>query len=85
MAWELVGQEAETEIPAEGTPAWEAFANLRGPQGEQGPPGVDGAVIGGASPAYVDDSIAAHVNAPTPHPAYDDMPDLVLLFENGLL
>lgn len=26
----------------------------------------------------------AHINDSTPHPAYDDIPSLVLLFENGL-
>jgi len=26
-----------------------------------------------------------HIDDPTPHPAYDDLPDLVVLFENGLV
>ena len=30
-------------------------------------------------------SLIAHINSPTPHPAYDDIPDLVVIFENGLL
>lgn len=29
--------------------------------------------------------IAAHITNPTPHPAYDDMNSLTLLFENGLV
>lgn len=29
--------------------------------------------------------LAGHVDDTTPHPAYDDMPSLVLLFENGLV
>ena len=29
--------------------------------------------------------IAAHVESATPHPAYDDMPDLTLIYENGLI
>lgn len=44
---------------------------------------------GGQSPvgiqAMIDDTIGVHVNDTTPHPAYDDMPSLVLLFENGLV
>jgi len=33
----------------------------------------------------IDASIAAHKNEETPHPAYDeDIPSLVVLFENGL-
>lgn len=29
--------------------------------------------------------VADHIADPTPHPAYDDMPDLVLAFENQLV
>lgn len=29
--------------------------------------------------------VADHVASPLPHPAYDDMADLTLLFENGLI
>ena len=29
--------------------------------------------------------LEAHIVAPEPHPAYDDMPDMTLLFENGLI
>jgi hypothetical protein len=29
--------------------------------------------------------IEAHVASATPHPAYDDLPSLNLLFENGLV
>ncbi len=29
--------------------------------------------------------LQAHIDSPTPHPAYDDVPDLVVLFENGLI
>jgi hypothetical protein len=34
---------------------------------------------------WIDDSITAHILDPTPHPAYDDGPSLLLLFENGLI
>lgn len=33
---------------------------------------------------YVDAREAAHINSVTPHPAYDDLPDFVLLLENGM-
>jgi len=29
--------------------------------------------------------LAEHIVAPTPHPAYDDIPSLTVLFENGLV
>ena len=38
------------------------------------------------SPQSLSDAIEAHENDPTPHKAYDvDMPDLIVLFENGLV
>lgn len=33
----------------------------------------------------IDDSIGVHVAAAEPHPSYDDMPRLTLLFQNGLV
>lgn len=33
----------------------------------------------------IDTSVSAHVNDATPHPFYDDVPSLSLLFENGLV
>lgn len=38
------------------------------------PPQVDGEAI-----------LAPHINSSTPHPAYDDLPSLILTFENGLI
>jgi hypothetical protein len=35
--------------------------------------------------ASVLSSLEAHVDSETPHPAYDDMPSLTLIFENGLV
>lgn len=29
--------------------------------------------------------LQAHIDDTTPHPAYDDQPDLVLIFNNGLV
>lgn len=50
--------------------------------GPPGPAGDDPSVL----ERIVDTALMAHSMDPTPHAAYDeDMPDLVLLFENGLL
>lgn len=69
---------------------------LRGEQGPPGPSAYEVAVANGftgteeewlAIFATQDDVTAAvqdHVNAPEPHPAYDDIPSLTLLFENGI-
>lgn len=55
----------------------------------QGPQGEPGSVVGGISPEaaqeLIDTNIDVHVNDTTPHPAYDDTPSLVLLFNNGLV
>jgi hypothetical protein len=32
----------------------------------------------------IDASVTTHVNDTSPHPAYDDIPSLTVLFENGL-
>lgn len=32
-----------------------------------------------------EDDLTAHINDATPHPTYDDLPSLNLLFENGLI
>lgn len=45
-----------------------------GPQGLQGPPGPMDTT-----------AINAHIADPTPHPSYDDLPSLTLLFENGII
>lgn len=34
---------------------------------------------------YVSVALDEHISSLTPHPAYDDMPSLTLLFENGLV
>ena len=47
----------------------EVFGGPRGPQGEPGAGTAD---------------LIAHIVDLTPHPAYDDLPSLRLLFENGL-
>jgi hypothetical protein len=48
---------------------------IPGPVGPRGPAGD--ANDGGA--------LATHIADETPHPAYDDLPSLRLLFENGLV
>lgn len=56
---------------------------VAGPKGDKGDPGSvdDLAAIQG----MIDTSVTVHVVAPEPHPAYDDMPDLTLIFQNGLV
>lgn len=44
---------------------------------------IDDRVAAAPDPAM--DAIEAHLIDPTPHPVYDDMLDLTLLFENGLI
>lgn len=46
-----------------------------GPQGVPGPVGPSGA----------DPRLDIHIQADSPHPKYDDLPSLTLLFENGLV
>jgi len=57
---------------------------VAGPRGERGPvgPAGDDSV---AVHELIDTALNTHVNAPQPHPAYDDMLDLTLIFENGLI
>ena len=50
--------------------------------GPRGLPGADGAAT---DIGVVSDMIQEHVVALEPHPAYDDIPSLVLLFENRLV
>lgn len=44
-----------------------------------------GGSSGGATENYVDDAISAHSQAQNPHPEYDDLPSLTLLYQNGLV
>jgi hypothetical protein len=43
-------------------------------RGERGPAGIDG-----------NQAVLDHIADPEPHPSYDDLPSLTLLFENGLI
>jgi hypothetical protein len=54
-----------------------AEVGLVGPRGPVGPPGP-------ATPGDLA-AINAHIADATPHPAYDDLPSLTLLLENGLI
>lgn len=51
--------------------------------GVPGPPGKDGVdgLNGGINPVLLNE----HVVDLDPHPAYDDLPSMTLLFENGLI
>ncbi len=54
-----------------------------GPVGPVGPAGVG--VTSTYSRAEADAILSDHVSDETPHPAYDDLPSLTLLFENRLI
>jgi len=47
---------------------------ILGTSGPQGPKGESGLA-----------ALSTHINSATPHPTYDDLPSLGLLFENGLI
>jgi hypothetical protein len=47
--------------------------------------GGGGGIDPDAVQELIDDTVAVHVAAPEPHPAYDDIPSLTLLFQNGLV
>ena len=51
--------------------------------GPQGPPGPAGDVESVTD--LIEDAVTVHVEASEPHPAYDDLPSLSLLFDNGLV
>jgi hypothetical protein len=57
---------------------------VAGPRGERGPvgPAGDDSV---AVQQLIDTAVNTHVANPEPHPVYDDMLDLTLIFENGLI
>lgn len=51
-----------------------------GPAGLNGQDGQDGQ-DGGINPVLLDE----HIESLEPHPVYDDLPSMTLLFENGLI
>lgn len=64
------------------TPIIEVPIGMRGPRGPEGPEGPIGPQ--GLKGEDADDLLNLHIEDGTPHSAYDDMPNLTLLFENGL-
>lgn len=56
---------------------------IPGPPGPQGPAGPDGPSGPPGPPATAE--LATHVAAAEPHQAYDDLPSMRLIFENGLI
>lgn len=61
-----------------------------GGSGGSGEPAVDQTARSRANQAYSkavenETNLANHHDSDTPHPIYDNMPDLVLLIENGLI
>lgn len=64
------------------SPIIEVPIGMRGPQGPEGPIGPVGPQ--GLKGEDADSLVNLHIEDETPHSAYDDMPNLTLLFENGL-
>lgn len=64
------------EPPVPQLPARTEHIVVPGPPGPKGDDGLD-------SPEAID--LQNHIDHPTPHPAYDDMASLRLIFENGLI
>lgn len=48
-------------------------------------PAPIGGISAGEAQDLIDNSLGDHIVAPLPHPAYDDIPSLTLLFENRLV
>lgn len=72
----MVATEPETVVVAFESGEEVIVFTSGGPPGADGPPGPPGE-------GQVD--LDAHIFAPLPHPAYDDIQDLTLLFNNGLV
>jgi hypothetical protein len=63
-----------------GDPGEQGEQGIQGEQGEQGIQGDPGLDTGAA----IELVLGTHIQSPTPHPVYDDTPDLTLIFQNGL-
>lgn len=48
-------------------------------------PSPDDGLTGAQIQQWIDQRVAAHRADPLPHPEYDDLPSLTLLFENRLV
>lgn len=70
-----------TVAPPDPNPVGAVVVPVVGPRGPQGP----GADDLGLVQTMIDTTVQVHVVAPEPHPVYDDLPSLRLLFENGLI
>lgn len=67
----LITEDSLVEVITESSTIVEVSTAQPGPQGPKGENG--------------DIALDAHVNDETPHPTYDDIVDLTLLFENGIV
>jgi len=63
----------------------ESYVQLVPVSGPTGPPGAPGDLSSAELQGIIDATLMVHVDEPEPHPAYDDMPTLRLIFENGLI
>jgi hypothetical protein len=71
----VVQDQVEYPAPLDDLPADVPVLLVQGPKGDPGEPGT----------ADFEKALGDHVQAPEPHPAYDDMLDMTLIFENGLV
>jgi len=70
--------------PPDPSPVGSVVVPVAGPTGPQGTPGAPADDLG-VIQTMIDGTVQTHVSTPEPHPAYDDLPSLQLLFENGLV
>lgn len=84
-------QELEAQTPAVVEVGVEAAPTVvevieQGPRGQDGQDGAPGpAGPPGEFAGTPVETFQAHVDSQNPHPAYDDLASLTLLFENGLI
>jgi len=83
MSEVVIREDIESEI---------IIVGLEGPQGPAGASAYEIAVAAGFVGSQQDwldqfgsQLVNTHIADPTPHPAYDDLPSLKILFENGLI
>lgn len=72
----------EMHVDVEPPPVIQVSSSQTGLRGPAGPPGPEGPP-GISSTDASAEALQEHVDSPTPHPAYDDAPSFVLLYQNA--
>jgi hypothetical protein len=82
LSIEVIASNTQIEVSAPSIPTF-TVVPIKGDPGPQGPQGE----VGPQGPAGESGTVAleTHIDSATPHPVYDDLPSLNLLFENGLI